>query len=182
MPAFFLAFLTVALAILAGRESLRVARLSAARDGAIGLWLAILAAGFASAAIAASLAGELAELLEPRMWPVLVAGALTVAGIEVLVLRAPPKPREAAQSIGATVLVLFVELLTGAAGLLVIALSVAQSEPVLSGAGGALGAMAALSAAALAREDWEQLPHQMMRLAGGGLLLLAALVSGISAL
>ena len=182
MPAFFLSFLVVALAILAGRESVRVARLSAARDGAIGLWLAILTAGVAAAAIAASLAGELAQLLEPQLRRILVAAALLMAGIEVLLLRAPPKPREAAQSIGATVLVLFVELLTGAAGLLVIALSVAQGASVLSGAGGALGAMAAVSVAALAREDWEKLPHQVMRLGGAGLLILAALASGVSAL
>jgi len=182
MPAFFLAFLTVALAILAGRESVRVARLSAARDGAIGLWLAILTAGFAAPAIATSLAGELGQLLQPAMRPVLVAGALLIAGIEVLTLRAPPKPREAANSIGATVLVLFVELLTGAAGLLVIALSVAQGAPMLSGAGAALGAMAALSAAALARDDWEKLPHRLMRLGGAGVLLLAALLSIVSVL
>lgn len=182
MPAFFLAFLAVGLAILAGRECVRVARLSAARGGATGVWLAILAAGFAAAAIAASLAGELAELLEPalRLW--LVAAALLMAGIEVLALRAPPRPREPANSIGATLLVLFVELLTGAAGLLVIALSVALGEPVLSGAGGALGAMAALSVAALAREDWEKLPHGAMRLAGGGALLIAALAAGVSAI
>ncbi len=111
-----------------------------------------------------------------------VAAALTIAAIEVLALRAPPPPREAAQSVVATLLVLFAELLTGAAGLLVIALSVAQGEPLLSAMGGALGAMAALSVAALACEDWEKLPHQMMRLAGGGVLLLAALISGVSAL
>lgn len=182
MPAFFVSFLCVALAILAGRESLRVARISAARTGALGVWLALLAAGFASAAIAASLAGELAEVLDPQWWGWLVAAALLIAGIEVLVLRAPPRPREPAQSLGATVLVLFAELLTGATGLLVIALSVALREPVLSGAGGALGAMAALSAAAMAQDDWERLPHRAMRLAGGGVLLAASLLSALAAI
>jgi len=182
MPAFFLAFLAVALAILAGRESVRVARLAAARDGAIGLWLAFLAAGIAAAVIAASLAGELAAMLEPAMRGWMVAAALLMAGIEVLALRAPPPPKEAAQSVGATLLVLFTELLTGATGLLVIALSVALGEPLLSGAGGALGAMAGLGVAALAREDWDKLPHPAMRLAGASTLLVAALASAFSAL
>ena len=182
MPAFFLAFLAVGLAILAGRESLRVARLSAARGGAAGVWLALLGAGLAAAAIAASLARELAEMLEPaqRLW--LAAAALLMAAIEVFAMRAPPPPREAAQSLGATMLVLFAELLTGAAGLLVIALSAALGNPLLSGAGGAIGAVAALSVAALAREDWDRLPHGLMRLTGAGALLTAALVSGFSAL
>ena len=182
MPAFFLAFLAAGLAILAGRESVRVARLSAARGGAAGVWLASLGAGLAAAAIAASLAGELAEMLEPahRLW--LVAAALLLAAIEVLMLRAPPPPREAAQSVGATLLVLFAELLTGAPGLLVIALTVVLGNPLLSGAGGAMGAVAALCVAALAREDWERLPHSLMRLAGAGALLAAALVSGFAAL
>ena len=144
--------------------------------------MAFLGAGLAAAAIAASLARELFEMLEPAMRSWLVAAALLMAGIEVLALRAPPPPREPAQSVGATLLVLFAELLTGAAGLLVIALSVALDDPLLSGAGGALGAMAALSLAALAREDWDRLPHGVMRLAGAGAMLAAALVIGVSAL
>jgi Ca2+/H+ antiporter, TMEM165/GDT1 family len=182
VPAFFLTFLAVALALLAGRESVRVARLSAARGGAIGLWLAFLAAGFSAAILAAVLAGELEKLLEPELHGWLVAAALTVAGIEVLALTAPPRPREAAQSVVATLLVIFTELITGAAGLLVIALGVALDSRVMAGAGGALGAMAALSMAALAQDDWEKLPHRALRLAGGGVLLIAAMASGLSAL
>ncbi len=182
MSAFFLTFLATALAIVCGRESIRVARLAAARAGSLALVPAILAAGFAQAAIAASLAGELGKLLTPETRPLIVAIALAVAGAEVLVLRAAPRPREPTFSIGATVLVLFAELVTGAAGLLVLALGVATAVPVLAGAGGALGAMAALGAAMLAREDWEKLPHGAMRLIGGGLLMLAALAAAVSAL
>ena len=182
MPAFFLTFLAVALAILAGRESVRVARLSAARGGAAGVWLAFLGAGLAGAVNAAWLSRGLAAMLEPAMRTWLVAAALLMAGIEVLALRAPPPPREVAQSVGATLLVLFGELLTGAAGLLIIAISVSFGDPVLSGAGGAMGAMAALSVAALTREDWDRLPHGAMRLAGGGALMAVAIVIGVSAL
>jgi len=182
MPAFLLAFLVCALAIAAGRESVRVARLAAAHKGSLVLIPAILGAAFAQAAIAASLAGELGKMLTPDTRPLIVAIALALAGAEVLVLRAPRQPREPTPSIGATALVLFAELVTGAAGLLVIGLSVATGYPVLAGAGGALAALAALGAAMLAREDWEKLPLRAMRLAGGGVLLLAGLATALKAI
>ena len=187
MPAFFLTFLATALAIMAGRDAVRIARLSAAhgfagvaRAGV--LYAAIVLAGVAYAALAAWLAGGLADMLQGAAGRLFVAVALGIAGFEVLVLRPKQAPTEPTRSLGATLIVLLAALATGAAGFLVLALTVMTGAPVLAGAGGALGAVAALSGAAMAGEDWEKLPHGAMRLGGGATLLAAALVTGYLAL
>lgn len=182
MPAFFLTFLATALVLLAGRDAVLVARLAAAH-GRIGVLLpAIGLAGIAYAAVAAWLAGELAPILVGPAAPLFVAIALTIAGAEVLVLRSGKPPAEPTRSLGATLLVLLLRLLTGAAGFLVLALAVLTGAPWLAGAGGAAGAFTALVLAASAGAEWERLPHAALRLPGGGALLLAALVTGFFAL
>lgn len=186
MPAFLFAFLAAALATLAGRDAVRVARLSAAhgsRGGSTGVLLAALAlAAIAQAALAAGLAYAIIPMLPAKAAGLLAALALGLAGAEVLLLRAGPPPREPTRSFAATAIVLFAALLTGATGFLIAALAVLSGMPVMAGAGGAFGTLAALGVAMAAGGEWDGLPHWLMRLGGGAILLLAALVIGLGAL
>ena len=184
MPALFLAFLATALATLAGRDGVRIARLAAAGGNGSGVMLlaAILPAAVLAAGLAAVLADGMARMLQPEARQLLVAVALAAAGAEVLLLGPGRAPVEPTRSLFAIMLVLAGGLLTGASGFLVLALAVLSGMPLLAAVGGALGAGAALALAALAGADWEQVPQRSMRLGGGVLLLLAAVMVGVQAL
>lgn len=181
MPSFFLALLTTALATLAGREAVRVARLAAGLGSGAGLLVAAWLAAALAAALAAWLGARIAAGLHPDAKAMLVAFALLLAGIELLVMRNPPKPEEPTRSFGAIALVLAAGQLTGAAGLLAFALAAASGVPLLAGAGAALGIGAALTCAWALAEGWEGLPLRPIRYAVAGLLMLAALATGLSA-
>ncbi|QZH73970.1 MAG: hypothetical protein JY451_09355 [Erythrobacter sp.] len=176
MAPFFLSFLAVALAMLAGREAVRVSRFAAAGAN-VGALLALVAlAAVAGCALAAWLAGNFAELLGPKQQSWFVAAALVMAGLEVIFLDAPKAPREPTQSLGALALVLFAGVLADASGLLVLSLSVATGAPMLAAAGGGLGAAMVLGMAALAGGDWEKVPRQPLRWVVGGSLLAGAFI------
>jgi hypothetical protein len=72
--------------------------------------------------------------------------------------------------------------LTAAAGFLVFALAGATSAPWLAAAGGAIGSGAVLTAAWSLGDEWEtRLPLTLLRSSVAGLLVLAALVTGLTA-
>ena len=182
MPSFFLALVAAALASLGGREAVRVARLSAALGGGGALlvagWLACAFACMLAARLGAGIAGELA----PEAKAMLVAIALLLAGLELLVLRPGRAPAEPTRSFGAVLLVLGAAQLTAAAGFLVFALAGATGAPWLAAAGGALGSGAAFTAAWSMGAEWEvRMPLGLLRYGVAGLLLAAALVTGLSA-
>ena len=174
MSAFFLTFLSVLLAMVAGREAVRVARLAAAGsgDGRSSLIAVAAICAVAGCAVAAWLAGSLADWLTPRQRGWLVAGALLLAALEVALLDPPARPSQPTRSLGAIALVLFAGVLTDAGGLLVLSLAVATGASALAATGGALAAAGVLSFAAFAGPDWERLPRRAMRI--GVALLLAA--------
>lgn len=180
MPGFFLAFLTVLLATMAGREAVRVARLAGAGVSAGGLLLAAAFAGMIYAGLSAVIGDQLAPLLNAKGKLLIVAIALALAACEVLLLRAGKAPREPTLSVGAAALVLAGALMTGAAGLLVMAITLVTGEPVLAGVGGALGALAGLAVPAFAGAQWEaRFPQGVMRWITSGLLFFAALITGL---
>lgn len=180
MPAFFLAFLTVLLATVAGRDAVRVARLAGAGVSAGGLVLAACVAGAIYAGLAAMIGDQLAPLLNAKGKLLIVAIALAMAAFEVLLLRAGKAPREPTLSVGAAALVLAGALVTGAAGLLVIAITLVTGDAALAGAGGALGALAALALPAFAGAQWEaRFPQGVMRWIVAALLFSAALITGL---
>tara|TARA_A100001391_G_scaffold83275_1_gene54479 strand:+ start:20708 stop:21262 length:555 start_codon:yes stop_codon:yes gene_type:complete len=179
MPTFFLAFLATVLVIAAGRDALFVARLSEAHSRAPGLHVAIVLAVLAFATVPVWLAGSMAPLLGGAAGRLFVAVALLVAGAELLLLRSSPAPAEPTQSTVATALVLAVRLVSGASGFLLLALAARGTAPAaFTAAGGLVGALAVLSAAAIAGEDWERLPLAIVRPSVGVALLLAATVIG----
>lgn len=181
MPSFFIVLVAAVAATLAGREAVRVARLSSA----LGAGTALLAACWLACAIGSGLAAWLgsrvgATLLEERamLFPV----ALALAAGEIALLRPGRIPVEPTRSFGAVVLVLGVAQLTSATGLLVFVLAAAVAEPGLAALGGALGSGAVLTAAWSAGRGWEErVPIGALRWSVAGLLLLAALVTGPSA-
>ena len=182
MSAFFLAFLAAALVIAAGRDALFVARLSQAHARAPGIYGAIVLAALAFAALSGWLAQSIAALLDARSGQLFVAAALLIAAGEVVFLTGAKAPAEPTQSTFATTLVLASRLVTGAAGFVVLALAARAVAPwQFTAMGGACGALAALSAAALAGEDWERLPLRAVRWAAGAGLAGAAFVIALSA-
>ena len=182
MPSFFLALLAAAAAMLGGREAVRVARLSAALGSGLGLLVACWIAAILGSALAARVGAGIAEQLVPNAKAMLVAIALLLAGLELAILRPGRAPAEPTRSLGATLLVLSGAQVTAAASFLVFALAGASGTPWLAAAGGAVGSGAVLTAVWAAGSEWEaRLPLGVLRYTVGGLLVAAALVTGISA-
>ena len=182
MSAFFLAFLCSAMVIAAGRDALFVARLSQAHGRASGLHLSVVLAAAIFAALPTWLAGSLGGLLEGSPGRLFVSLALSVAGAELLFLRPTRTPAEPTQSTIATALVLGVRLISGASGFLLLALAARGTAPAqLTGAGGMVGALAVLLAAAIAGDDWDKVPLDRLRPSLGIGLLAAAAVIGVGA-
>ena len=180
MTSFFLAFLAIALAMVAGREAVRVSRIAAAGASGWAMFAVIACVSIAACALAAWLAEAFASLLLDRQQSWFVAAALVLAAMEVIFLDAPRPPKEATQSLGALALVLFAGVLADASGLLVLSLSIATGEAVLVAAGGALAVTGVLGAAALAGPDWEKLPRQPLRWAVGLVFLASAALIAFS--
>ncbi|RJY09919.1 hypothetical protein [Aurantiacibacter aquimixticola] len=174
MTGLFLSFLAIAAVLLAGREAVRVARFAAAGASTVALVAIATLVAIAASAAAAWLAGGLSAWLAPEHRTWLVAAALALAGLEVLLLRAPETPREPTRSLGALALVLFAGVLADASGLLLISLAILTEMPVPVAVGGGLAAGGVLGMAALAGADWEKLPRAVLRWTIGPLLLLAA--------
>ncbi len=182
MPAFFLTFLACLVVTIAGREQLRVARLSAALGPGPGLWLVVVASSLLTTLFAAWLGHALAPAMAGAGKQMFVALALLLAGLEVAILRAPARPQEPTRSTGAIFIVLAAAQFTDAARFIVLAMVVATDRLELTFAGGAAGALAALSIAMVAGQRWEQnLPVRRLAQVVGALLVLAALVLGMSA-
>ena len=182
MPSFFLALIAAALAMLGGREAVRVGRLSGTLGASAGLLVACWLGCIAACVLAAWLGSKIAAQLGPDAKAMLVAIALLLAGLELAVLRPGRAPAEPTRSFGAILLVLGSAQLTAAAGFLVFALAGATAAPWLAAAGGAIGSGAVLSAAWSFGAEWEtRLPLNVLRYAVAGLLVFAALVTGLNA-
>ncbi len=182
MPPFFLALLAAAAATLGGREALRVARLSAALGQGVGVLAASWLACLAACALAAWLGAGIAAQLAPAAKGMLVAIALLLSGVELAIMRPVGRMDEPTRSFGAVLIVLLAAQVTAAAGFLVSALAAATGAPEFAAAGGALGSGAVLTAAWLLAAEWEaRLPLATVRYTFAGLLVLAAIVTGLSA-
>ncbi|MCB2065840.1 MAG: hypothetical protein KDE15_04265 [Erythrobacter sp.] len=176
MPAFFLTFLAVAMAMLAGRDAVRVARLKASLGWTGPLLATVLLAAAAGAGLASWIADSIAPLIRDSFKPVVVAIALGLAGAEVLLRDPPAPPREPTRSMGAITLVLLLGMVTDASGFIILSLALATNAPLFAAAGGALGAVTVLTGAIVAGDDWHLLPLRAIRLVIGSLLLVAAVL------
>jgi hypothetical protein len=181
VPSFFLALLATALATVGGREALRVARLAAALRQSMALLAACWLAAAGGLALAVWIGAGVAGWLHPDAKAMLVALALLLAGLELLMLGAPPKPAEPTRSFGAIALVLAAGQLTGSGGLLVMALAAWSGIPALAGAGGMIGGAAVLTAAWAMADDWERLPLRSIRRTTAALLIAAGVAAALAA-
>ncbi len=181
MPAFFLTFIAVVAAMVAGRDAMRVARLRSTLGWTGPLVVTVLLAAFAGAGLAAWIARGIAPLIPADFKPFVVAVALLLAGLEVLLRTPPEKPREPTRSMGAITLVLLLGMVTDASGFIILSLAIATGEALLAAAGGAMGALVVLVGAIVAAEDWQALPLEVMRrVVGAGLILAAAVIAFLS--
>jgi hypothetical protein len=176
---FVLALAAAATATLAGREAVRVARLSAA----LGTNTALLTACWLACALGSGAAAWLGTKIGARLAPdasaMVTATALLVAAGDLALLRPVRAPAEPTRSFGAIVIVLGTAQLTSAVGFLILAVTTAGMAAELAALAGAVGSGAVLTAAWRAGRAWEtRLPLPALRWTIAGLLLLGA---GLSA-
>lgn len=182
MTGFFLTFLAVVFTGIGARDQATVAMLSA-RLGARPMLLAIaLAAGILTAAVAAWAALAVIPMMPGRARLFLAALALGLAGIELLFVGPPRRPKEPTLSLGASAIVILAHQATDAARFLVFAIAVASAGPIQAGLGGAAGSAAVLVAGWAAPAPFLHPRLRRIRAAiGAGLILLGAL-TGVRAL
>lgn len=176
MTGFFLAFLAVILTGLGARDQAIVAALTERQGQRAGLLAVAIAAGVATAALAAWAGSAVIPTLTGKARLFLAALALALAGAEML-LPQRRKPAEPTHSLGAAAIVLLACQLTDAARLLVFAIAVASAAPLPAGIGGAVGGAAALTGAWLSPELFSN-PRLSRARRAAGVVLLLALVLG----
>ena len=178
MLSFVLALTAAAPATLAGREAVRVARLSAA----LGTNTALLTACWLACALGSGAAAWLGAQIGARLAPdgsaMMTVTALLVAAGDLALLRPARAPAEPTRSFAAIVIVLSTAQLTSAAGFLILAVTTAGMAAELAALAGMLGSGAVLTAAWRAGGAWEtRLPLMALRWIVVGLLLLGAALS-----
>ena len=178
--AFLLALATVFAVSLGGRDQLLVARL-AERLGKGGGLLAVAALVATASALLMAVAGlALALVLPGPAADMLVAIGFLVAGIELAWPRNARLPKEPTRSLFATAVVLLARQVGDAARFCVFAFA-AGGSAWLAGAGGALGGTAALALGIALAGDLPRWPLRAIRLALAALLVVAAIVIGLTA-
>jgi putative Ca2+/H+ antiporter (TMEM165/GDT1 family) len=181
MPAFFLSFVVCVVVTMAGREQLRVARLSGVLGARMGLFLAVGISSIATSAIAAWAGMLLVPTLNEPAKSMVIAIALLLAALQLAVLRAKPAPKEPTWSFAAILIVLIIMQICDAVRLVMLALALQTSVPIPVAAGGALGSGMALLIAWRAGDEWEmRVPHRILSQGFAAVLLLAALLIGAS--
>ncbi len=179
MSSFLFGFAGVLLLSLGARDQILMARL-AGRTGP-GVLVAGWLAALASAAIMAWAGAAVADRLAGPAKPMLVAFALGAAAFELAWPNRERTPREPTHSIFAALVVLLARQMTDAGRFLVFALAAATALPWLVAAGGALGGGLALGAGYLVGADLEKAPLRTIRRVLAGIVLLAAIVIGLTA-
>ena len=178
----FFAMVASFLAGIGARDQLIVARLS----GHFGGSTMVLATALACAALTAAAMGwagwQIGAMLSASAKPMLVAFALAAAAFELLwPVKAAPA-REPTRSLVALAIVMLARQFGDGARFCIFAIAAATSSPQMAALGGALGGGAALALGwtlghALARK----LPLRGIRIALGVMILLVALVIGLTA-
>lgn len=146
MTGFLLSLLALLVIGFGGRDQALVAQLAERQGARPAVLLVALASGALAAGLAAWGGAQVAELMGGRARLLVVALALVLAGLEMLVLAPRRAPAEPTHSLGAFAIVIFAMQLTDAARFLVFAIAVLTRAPLTSGLGGAIGAMAVVTA------------------------------------
>ncbi|WP_022682403.1 TMEM165/GDT1 family protein [Sphingobium bisphenolivorans] len=152
------------------------------RNGAVIAGLAV--AAMANAAIGAAAGSLLASMLGSDARLLFLALALLFLGAGMCWPVRTPDPLTDWR-LGpflTSALGLFILGFGEGAQFLILGLTVRTADPLLAASGGAIGIIAASLPVILLRERMFQLPLRGLRYAGGALILLAALLTGVSAL
>lgn len=180
MSGFLLALIACLLAATGGRDQRMVAGLSASLGRSGALLAASWGAAIATAALAAAFGAVIAQLFDPLMIKAIVALAFLIAAIDLAWPFLWTEPKEPTRSLFAIALVIASRQVFDAARFILVALA-AASDPLLAGLGGAIGGGLALSLGwALASRLPARLPLRAIRLVIAGLLLAAAIWTGLS--
>lgn len=181
MSAFFLALIASFALALGARDQLLVAHLRTKLGGSAGLLLVAVASSALTAALAAYVGMGLGTRLAAGASNMFVAIALLVAAVELAWPWRRKLPEEPTRSLVATFVVLFVGQITDAARFLVLALAVALASPQFTALGGAAGGAAAVTMGWVMGADLQRLlPLRTIRLVLAAVLLVAAVVTGLS--
>lgn len=183
MPSFFFALIATLLAATGGRDQRMAANLSAKLGPSIGLLVTLWITCAASAAFAAAVGAGMAQLLpSPGAKSMFVAFALLLGAAELAWPFLWKEPEEPTRSLFAIAFVVASRQLLDAARFIVVAIAAYFENPVLVGIGGAIGGGAAVTFGwAMGDGLTRKLPLRGIRLAIAGLLLLAAIWTGMSA-
>ncbi|HWK40967.1 MAG TPA: hypothetical protein VNR60_03470 [Croceibacterium sp.] len=161
---FALALISTTIATLAGREAVRVARLSEGLGSGPGLLVACwLAAAFGSgmAAWAGAWGGD---RLPTEAIPLIASCVLLLAAVALALLRPGRAPTEPTRSFGAIASVLAISQLAAPSSLIAMALAMMAERSEYVAFGGLLGAGAVLDAARRRRANWEtEMPVAFLR-------------------
>ena len=176
VPAFFFAFVAAMVLGMGARDQLTLAALTA-RQGQRPAAL-LIALGCAVAATLLAAAASLGALALPAgVRQMVLVLALALAGVELLLARKPPVPREPTASLAAMGIVILAHQLTDATRLLVFALALVTQAPWVAAAGGAVGSACALALGWNAPSAFASPRLVWLRRAMGGLALSAAAVA-----
>jgi len=161
---FALALISTAIAALAGRETVRVARLSAGLGSGPGLLVASwLAAAFGSG-VAAWAGAWGGDRLPTEAIPLIASCLLLLAAVALALLRPGRAPTEPTRSFGAIASVLAISQLAAPSSLIVMALSMMAEWPEYVAFGGLLGAGVVLDTARRRGANWEaKMPVALLR-------------------
>ena len=175
MSAFLFTMIAALVAGLGARDQVLVASLAVRRGAVLGLLLTALAVAVLSAGIAGWAGALVAPQMTPRARTYLVAMALSLAAIELIVLRPRRPVAEPTESLGALAVVLLAHEVTDAARLLVFALAAASAVPAFAIAGGIAGCAASVVLGWGTGDVLLRLPLGWLRAGLGAALALVAL-------
>jgi len=182
MPGFFFALVATLLAATGGRDQRMVANLADRLGAGIGLLAVAWLTCAVSTGFAAAIGAGMAVLFAPAGKAMLVAFALLLGAGELAWPILWKEPAEPTRSLFAIGFVLASRQLLDAARFIVFALAAATGAPELVAIGGTLGGGAALTLAwAMGGDLTRRIPLRAIRLGIAGLLLVAAVWTGLSA-
>ena len=180
---FFIALVLAFLTAIGGRDQLLIARLRAANGsrGGLPLLMTGIACALATGALAAWAGGVVDAMISDAAETMLVAFALGLAGVELLWPNREKRLIEPTRSLGAIALVLLARQVSDGPRFVIFALAANSGAVLLTGIGGALGGAIAIVMGWSLADGLERLPLRPVRLGLGIVVLIGAVVIGLTA-
>ena len=181
MTGLLLALLATLVVGFGARDQVLVAQLAERQGARPAVLLVALTSGALAAGLAAWGGAQVAGMMTGNARLFLVALALGLAGLELIVLTPRRAPAEPTNSLGAFAIVIFALQLTDAARFLVFALAALTRAPLVTGLGGAIGAVLMVAAGWALVGTLQAAWLARLRLGLGVVLLIGALGLGLGA-